>query len=114
MLNGGYGTIKIGIGIYGIKSKLCLKLSNSDIHSITGEFRNNTIEVGNFIFKLNMHSKFFYLQLFKGPISLTFNDGTFCQGFAQNGKFITYIRHYDSSGKLLNMTDMHSGKYLHV
>ena len=56
MLNGGYGTIKIGIGIYGIKSKLCLKLSNSDIHSITGEFRNNTIEVGNFIFKLNMHS----------------------------------------------------------
>ena len=29
------------------KSKLCLILSNHDIHRITGEFKNNTIEVGN-------------------------------------------------------------------
>ena len=50
MLTGGYGTITIGIGIFGIKSKLCLKLSNPDIHSIKGEFRNNTIEVCNSIF----------------------------------------------------------------
>ena len=46
MLTGGYGTITIGIGIFGIKSKKCLKLSNHAIRSIMGEFNNNTITVG--------------------------------------------------------------------
>ena len=45
-LTGGYGTLTIGKGIFGIKSKICLKLSNHAIRSITGEFKNNTIMVG--------------------------------------------------------------------
>ena len=44
-LTGGYGTIKLKKGIFGIKSKLCLKLFHNEIHSISGEFKNNTLEV---------------------------------------------------------------------
>ena len=45
MLTGGYGTITIGNGKFGIKSKKCLKLGNRDLQSIRGEFVNNNIEV---------------------------------------------------------------------
>ena len=47
MLTGGYGTVTIGNGKFGIKSKKCLKLGNPDLQSIRGEFVNNNIEVGN-------------------------------------------------------------------
>ena len=47
MLTGGYGTVTIGNGKFGIKSKKCLKLGHPDLQSIRGEFVNNTIEVGN-------------------------------------------------------------------
>ena len=45
MLTGGYGTITIGNGKFGIKSKKCLKLGNRDLQIIRGEFIDNNIKV---------------------------------------------------------------------
>lgn len=48
-----------------------------------------------------------YIQ---GLISLGFNDKSSAKGLAKHGRFIDIVRYFDSDGKLLNVTNLCTGK----
>ena len=47
--NDGYGTLTIGKGKYGLRSKKCLKLDNPALQTVRGQFTNNSAEVGKML-----------------------------------------------------------------
>ena len=48
-----------------------------------------------------------YIQ---GLILLGFNNKSSAKGLAKHGRFIDVVRYFDSDGKLLNVTNLCTGK----